>query len=211
MSGSPQRPDPVRPPQQSSGSMRFSSFGMPPEKARDFGSTTRRLFQRLQRERLIAAIAILMSVTAVCMSVLLPKILGSATDVIVRAVFTGNSIDFSHLGRILALGGVLLAGAWVLQYSTSYILAGVVQRTMYRLRADVEAKLNRLPLSYVDRAPRGDLLSRVTNDIDNIAQSLQQTLSQMLSQSLTLIGTAIMMIWISWVLSSSPSSPSPSR
>jgi ATP-binding cassette subfamily B protein len=72
---------------------------------------------------------------------------------------------------------------------------------MYRLRADVEEKLNRVPLSYVDRAQRGDLLGRVTNDIDNIAQSLQQTLSQMLTQVLTLVGTVIMMIWISWLLS----------
>src|SRR5207248_1258337 len=111
--------------------MRFSSFGMPAEKPKDFGSASRR----------------------------------------------------------------------VLQYGMSFILAGVVQRTMYRLRADVEAKLNHLPLSYVDRAQRGDLLSRVTNDIDNIAQSLQQTLSQMLTQVLTIVGTVAMMIWISWMLS----------
>jgi ATP-binding cassette subfamily B protein len=181
--------------------MRFGSFGMPAEKARDFGSTTRRLLRRLQRERWTVTVAIVMSVVAVGMSVLLPKVLGSATDVVVRAVFTGGSMDFGRLGRILALAGGLLAGAWVLQYSMSYILAGVVQRTMYRLRADVEEKLNRLPLSYVDRAQRGDLLSRVTNDIDNIAQSLQQTLSQMLTQSLTLVGTVAMMIWISWLLS----------
>ena len=69
-------------------------------------------------------------------------------------------------------------------------LAGVVQRTMYRLRDDVEDKLNRLPLGYVDRQPRGDLLSRVTNDIDNVAQSLQQTLSQLLTSALTLVGVA---------------------
>ena len=102
----------------------------------------------------------------------------------------------SHSG--LACG--LLVGAWVMQYTMAYILAGVVQRTMYGLRADVEEKLNRLPLSYVDRAHRGDLLSRVTNDIDNIAQTLQQTLSQMLTQVLMLVGTVAMMIWISWLL-----------
>jgi len=180
--------------------MRFSSFGMPPEKARDFGNTTRRLLRRLQRERTTVVLAVTMSITAVCMSVTLPKILGSATDVIVRAVFTHGSIDFGHLGRLLALGAGLLAGSWLLQYGMAYILAGVVQRTMYRLRADVEEKLGRLPLSYVDRAERGDLLSRVTNDIDNIAQSLQQTLSQLLSQALTLIGTVVMMLWISWLL-----------
>jgi ATP-binding cassette subfamily B multidrug efflux pump len=193
--------DPHKPPVQGGQpGMRFGSFAMPTEKARDFGSTTRRLFRRLQRERWIAIVAICMSMTAVCMSVTLPKVLGSATDVVVRAVFTGGAMNYGHLGRILAFGGALLLGSWVLQYGTSYILAGVVQRTMYRLRADVEEKLNRLPLSYVDRAQRGDLLSRVTNDIDNIAQSLQQTLSQMLAQSLTLVGTVVMMLWISWLL-----------
>jgi ATP-binding cassette subfamily B protein len=190
------------PPQNQRGQtgMRFSSFGMPPEKARDFGATTRRLFAHFQHERLTVVAAVLMSVAAVCLSVTLPKILGSATDVVVRAVFTQQAMDFSHLGRLLGLACGLLAGAWVLQYGMSYILAGAIQRTMYRFRADVEEKLNRLPLSYVDRAERGDLLSRVTNDIDNIAQSLQQTLSQMLTQTLTLVGTVAMMLWISWVL-----------
>ncbi|MGH7622700.1 MAG: ABC transporter ATP-binding protein, partial [Gemmatimonadaceae bacterium] len=180
--------------------MRFNSFGMPPEKARDFGSTTHRLLVRLRGDLPLVIVAICMSVIAVCMSVIIPKVLGSATDVVVRSVFTHSSMNFAHLGRILGFAAALLAGAWVLQYSTSYILAGVVQRTMYRLRADVETKLNHLPLSYVDRVERGDLLSRVTNDIDNVAQSLQQTLSQMLTQSLTLIGTVVMMLWISWVL-----------
>jgi ATP-binding cassette subfamily B protein len=201
MSTNGQKPDPVRPPQQGpQAGMRFSSFGMPAEKPRDFGSTTRRLFRYLQRDRTTIALAVVMSVVAVCMSVTVPKVLGSATDVVVRSVFTNSAIDFTHLGRILAFACALLAGAWVLQYGMSYILAGVVQRSMYRLRADVEEKLNRLPLSYIDRTPRGDLLSRVTNDIDNIAQSLQQTLSQMLTQVLTLIGTVAMMLWISWVL-----------
>jgi ATP-binding cassette subfamily B multidrug efflux pump len=201
MSATPEKPDDVKPPVQGGqAGPRFGSFGMPLEKPKDFGSTTRRLFRRLQRERWIVVLAIVMSVVAVCMSVTLPKVLGSATDVVVRAAFTGNAINFAHLGRVLGFAGALLVGAWILQYSMSYMLAGVVQRTMYRLRADVEKKLNCLPLSYVDRAQRGDLLSRVTNDIDNIAQSLQQTLSQMLTQVLTLVGTVIMMLWISWLL-----------
>jgi len=180
---------------------RFGSFGMPAEKPKDFGNTTRRLLRRLQRERWAVTVAIVMTVVSVSMSVLLPKVLGSATDVIVRSVFTGSAMDFGHLGRIIGFACALIAGAWALQYGMSFILAGVVQRTMYQLRADVEDKLNRLPLSYVDRTPRGDLLSRVTNDIDNIAQSLQQTLSQMLTQVLMLIGTVALMIWVSWLLS----------
>jgi len=195
------KPDAVRPPMGQQAGPRFSSFGMPAEKPRDFGATTRRLLRRLDHDRWVVLVAIAMSVAAVWMSVSLPKVLGSATDVVARAVFTHTALDFDHLGRILAFAGALLAGAWALQYGMSYILAGVVQRTMFRLRADVEEKLNRLPLSYIDRVQRGDLLSRVTNDIDNIAQSLQQTLSQMLTQALTLIGTVAMMIWISWLLS----------
>jgi ATP-binding cassette subfamily B protein len=80
------------------------------------------------------------------------------------------------------------------------VLAGIVQRTMYRLRESVEAKLNTLPLRYVDGQARGDLLSRVTNDIDNLAQSLQQTLSQLLTSTLTLVGTLVLMFVVSWVL-----------
>src|SRR5439155_18893767 len=126
--------------------------------------------------------------------------LGHATDEIVRGVVSHRGIDFGSLARVLAFAAFLFAGSWALAYLMAWLLAGVVQRTMYRLRADVEDKLNRLPLSYVDRNQRGDLLSRVTNDIDNIAQSLQQTSSQMLTQALTLVGTVALMIWISWVL-----------
>jgi ATP-binding cassette subfamily B protein len=181
--------------------MRWGSFGMPTERSQDFGGTTRRLLRRLQRERVAVIVAIVMTVMSVAMTVYLPKVLGNATDVIVDGVFSGNAIDFGDLARTIGLASALAVGAWLLQYGMSYILAGVVQRTMYGLRSDVEDKLNRVPLSYVDRAQRGDLLSRVTNDIDNIAQSLQQTSSQMLTQTLTLIGTVVMMIWISWLLS----------
>lgn len=194
--------EPVKQPQQPGGAgMRFGSFGMPAEKAADFGSASRRLLRRLQRERFVVVASLVMSVAAVCMSVLLPKVLGEATDVVVRGAFSESDIDFTRLGQILGFAASLLAATWVLQYAMAYMLAGAIQRTMYGLRSEVEEKLNRLPLSYVDRAQRGDLLSRVTNDVDNIAQSLQQTLSQMLTQVLTLIGTVAMMIYISWLLS----------
>ena len=88
----------------------------------------------------------------------------------------------------------------MLSYLQGFVLAGVVQRTMQRMRNEVEAKLNAMPLSYVDSQSRGDLLSRVTNDIDNVAQSLQQSVSQLLTGVLTIVGTIAMMIWISWEL-----------
>ncbi len=200
MNSPPRRPGGGTPPPGGPLGMRHGAVGMPTEKPKDFGAATRHLLRRLRRERGLVIAAVVMTVVSVGMSVMLPKVLGDATDVIARAVVTGNPVDFNELGRILVVAGVLLIGSWALQYGMSYLLAGVIQRTMYRLRADVEDKLHRLPLSYIDRAQRGDLLSRVTNDIDNIAQTLQQTLSQLLTQLLTLIGTVVIMIWISWLL-----------
>ena len=90
--------------------------------------------------------------------------------------------------------------SFVLAYGQAFMLAGVVQRSMFALRESVETKLNRLPLAYIDKQSRGDLLSRVTNDIDNLAQSLQQTVSQILTSLLTLIGVTVMMFLISPLL-----------
>src|SRR5262245_52226666 len=104
---------------------------MPAEKPKDFGGATRRLLRRLQRERWLVLVATLMSIVSVSMSVLFPKILGSATDVVVTAVFTDSAMDFGKLARILGFACALLVGSWILQYGMSYLLAGVVQRTMY--------------------------------------------------------------------------------
>jgi ATP-binding cassette subfamily B protein len=128
-----------------------------------------------------------------------PKVLGHATDLIVNGI-SGKGINFGELHRTLALAAGIYAVSAMLSWLQSFTLAGVIQRTMYRLRCDVETKLNSLPLNWVDRQPRGDVLSRVTNDIDNLAQSLQQTLSQLLTSVLTIIGVVIMMIVISPVL-----------
>jgi ATP-binding cassette subfamily B protein len=145
---------------------------------------------------------IAMALGSVVMSVLGPKYLGNATDVLVKGLLHGgrHGIDFTKLHRILYFVLLLYVFSATLAYLQSYALAGVVQRTMFRLRKDVEDKLNRLPLSYVDGNARGDLLSRVTNDIDNIAQSLQQTLSQLLTSALTIIGTLLVMLYISPIL-----------
>ncbi|MEU5562373.1 ABC transporter ATP-binding protein [Micromonospora musae] len=112
----------------------------------------------------------------------------------------GAGIDFTALGRVLLLALGLYLGAAVLSWWQGWLLNGVVQRTVLKLRADVEEKLNRLPLPYFDRQPRGELLSRVTNDIDNISQSLQQTLSQLLTSVLTVVGVLGAMFWISPLL-----------
>jgi ATP-binding cassette subfamily B protein len=109
----------------------------------------------------------------------------------------GQGIDFQALGTVLLVVlGLYLASA-LLGFLQGYLLNDVVQRTVYRLRAEVEDKLNRLPLRYFDRQPRGELLSRVTNDIDNVSQTLQQTMSQLLTSVLTVLFVVAMMFWIS--------------
>ncbi|GAA2528102.1 ABC transporter ATP-binding protein [Rarobacter incanus] len=106
----------------------------------------------------------------------------------------GAGIDFGQLRNVLLGVLAIYVLASLFGYLQGYLLNGVVQRTMYRLRRDVEATLNKVPLSYTDRMQRGELLSRVTNDIDNVAQSLQQTLAQLLTSVLTVVGIVVMMV-----------------
>jgi ATP-binding cassette, subfamily B, multidrug efflux pump len=176
------------------------SLGMPGEKSKDFGGSTRRLAGQMRPELLGAVTVLALAVISVFFAVLGPKILGRATDTIIAGAFGPTGIDYGELNRILLLAAGLYVGSSVLQYLQAYLLAGVVQRTMARLRGKVEDKINRLPLRYVDGQARGDLLSRVTNDIDNIAQGVQQSLSQMLTSVLTIVGVTAMMLWISPVL-----------
>ena len=112
----------------------------------------------------------------------------------------GVGIDFAALAQILALAVVVYALASLLAWAQAYIMAGVAQRTVYGMRREVEEKLARLPLRYFDSHAHGDLLSRVTNDVDNIATTLQQGLSQLLTSVLTVIGVLGMMLWISPLL-----------
>jgi ATP-binding cassette subfamily B multidrug efflux pump len=174
--------------------------GMPVERSDAFVATLKRLGVILGTEtrRLIGVLAL--TVASVVLVVLGPRLLGQATDIIVSGLRTGEGIDTAALNRKLLIIGGLYATSWGLAASQAYILAGVVQRSMYGLRESVERKIHRLPLSYIDRSSRGDLLSRVTNDIDNLAQSLQQTVSQILTSLLTLIGVAVMMFIISPLL-----------
>jgi ATP-binding cassette subfamily B protein len=112
----------------------------------------------------------------------------------------GVGVDFSELGRILGMLAIVYLVSAAFGWMQQYVMAGVAQRTMFRLREDVDRKLGRLPLRYFDDHPRGDLLSRVTNDIDNISVTLQQSLSQIVSSVLTIIGVLIMMLTISPLL-----------
>ncbi|HEU4907822.1 MAG TPA: ABC transporter ATP-binding protein [Propionibacteriaceae bacterium] len=115
-------------------------------------------------------------------------------------VVPGHGIDFTLLAKLLLLALVLYLVASLFLWLQGYLLNGAVQRSIYTLRGQVEDKVNKLPLSYFDKQTRGELLSRVTNDIDNISQALQQTLSQLLTSVLTVVGVTVMMFVVSPVL-----------
>jgi ATP-binding cassette subfamily B multidrug efflux pump len=181
---------------------RFSAAGMPAERSRDFRGSARRLGSQLRPERTKVIVVLTLAVVSVGLSVLGPRLLGTATNVVVDGVMSGNGVDFQRLAEVLGTVLVLYVVSASMAWGQARLLADVVQHTMQRMRADVEEKLHRLPLGYVDGQPRGDLLSKVTNDIDNVAQSLQQTLSQILTSTLTLIGVVIMMFTISPLLAS---------
>jgi ATP-binding cassette subfamily B protein len=112
-------------------------------------------------------------------------------------VVPGQGVDFGAVGQVLALVISLYVVGSVLSWLQGYLVNDVVQGTVYRMRAEVEEKINRVPLGYFDRQPRGELLSRVTNDIDNVSQSLSQTMSQLLTSLLTVLSVVAMMLFIS--------------
>ncbi|WP_228764925.1 ABC transporter ATP-binding protein [Aeromicrobium sp. S22] len=213
----------------------LAGMGMPPARAQDFKGTLRRLADRVLDERRLIWGVVAFGVIATSLSVIGPKVLGRATDIVFTGYLSdqfragatkaevvdelraegkdqlaslvgsvdlqpGSGIDFTSLSWVLGGVLVLYVLASLLQWFQGRITTIVVQRTVARLRDDVEAKLNRLPLSYFDRTERGEVLSRTTNDIDNIAQSFQQTMSQLLTSLLMVIGTLAMMIVISPLL-----------
>ncbi|MDG4822000.1 ABC transporter ATP-binding protein [Asanoa sp. WMMD1127] len=236
---SPARPTPGRLPaagrRPAGGGPPWMSAGMPVEKSMTFVPSAKRLLRRLSPYRAQLVLIVFLAVASVALSVIGPKILGHATDVIFRGVLgrrlpagttldqaaaaaraagqnnfadlllktrpiPGVGIDFHRLGQILLLVLGIYVLASLLSWLQGWVLNGVVQSAIRKLRADVEDKLNRLPLPYFDQQPRGELLSRVTNDIDNISQSLSQTLSQLLTSLLTVIGVVTLMFVISPLL-----------
>nr|WP_229830977.1 ABC transporter ATP-binding protein [Actinoplanes ianthinogenes] len=210
--------------------------GGPPEKLEDFKGSTKRLLRMLAPQRMLVGLVLLFGIASVFLSVLGPRLLGHATDVIFNGVvgkmlpagvtkeqaveglrqqgdtkvadllagmndvIPGQGIDFDKLMRVLAWVVVVYVFAWVFGVFQGRITARVVQTAVYDLRNQVEAKLSRLPLSYFDKQPRGEVLSRATNDTDNIAQTLQQTFAQLVTALLTVVGVLGMMFWISPLL-----------
>ncbi|RYJ06739.1 MAG: ABC transporter ATP-binding protein, partial [Actinomycetales bacterium] len=205
------------------------------QKAKDFKGTFRRMMRRLLVDRVTVWSIALLGVVATSLSVVGPRILGHATDIVFDGYLSdqfppgaskaevvaklrsdgqdrladvvsntdlapGRGIDFTALGWVLVGAIALYVAASVFMWWQGRLTTQVVQTMVARLRGDVEAKINRLPLATVDAQERGELMSRTTNDIDNIAQSLQQTISQLLTSILTVVGTLAMMLLISPLL-----------
>lgn len=166
------------------------------EKAVSFGASGRRLVGMMRPERNLIVVVIVISALATLGNAFGPVILARGTDLIFDGAM-GGGIDFGGLGTVIleALAVYLVSG--VVLWFASFLINDIVQRTVYRMREQVATKLHRLPITYFDGQPRGELLSRVTNDIDNIAQSLQQTLAQMLTNIFTVLGVLAVMFWLS--------------
>ncbi|TXS55040.1 ABC transporter ATP-binding protein [Streptomyces sp. t39] len=217
------------------GAARMMAGGSPADRSMDFKGSGRRLLRQLAPERAALWLMLCAGVLSVALSVVGPKILGAATDLVFAGVvgrqmpegatkeqavegvradgdgsladmlagvdFTpGEGIDFGAVGQVLLLALAVYLGAGLLMLVSTRLSIKVINRTVYRMREDVQAKLARLPLSYFDRKQRGEVLSRATNDIDNISQTLQQSMGQLINSLLTIVGVLVMMFWISPLL-----------
>ncbi|MEV8361561.1 ABC transporter ATP-binding protein [Streptomyces niveus] len=175
----------------------------PLERSLDFRRSGVRLLRMVTpgAPELALLLAVLAAGTAsVALAVVIPKILGHATDVVVSGATNPGGVDFREVGGSLGLVLALITVSASLTWLQLRLAAELVQRVGHRLRETAQTKLARLPLTYFDRQPRGEILSRTTNDIDNIAQTLQQAFVQIMRALLTLIGVLAMMVWISPLL-----------
>lgn len=172
------------------------------EKAKDLGGTLKKLLAYLKPYHLKICFVMVFAVCSTVFNIIGPKVLAKATDklsegIMAKVANTGG-IDFNYIIKILLILVVLYAASSLFSYIMSWIISGVSQDAAFSLRKDISEKMNRLPLSYFDKHTSGDILSRVTNDIDTIAQSLNQSLSTLISNVVTLVGIFIMMLTISW-------------
>ncbi|MFC9700559.1 ABC transporter ATP-binding protein [Streptomyces sp. NPDC056943] len=214
---------------------RMMAGGGPDQRSMDFKGSGKRLVKQLAPERATLWVMLFAMVLSVAASVVGPKILGKATDLVFAGVvgrqtadapskadaiaglraagdsgmadmlsgvdFTpGQGIDFGAVGEVLLWVLAIYVAAGLLMLVSTRLSIKVINRTVFRMREDVQTKLARLPLSYFDKAKRGEVLSRATNDIDNISQTLQQSMGQLINSLLTIVGVLAMMFWISPLL-----------
>ena len=178
---------------------------MPGEKASDFKGTIKRLIKYLGAYKLPILVCFIFSAASAVFSIAGPKILGQATTKLFEGAMgkiagSGVGIDFSAIARILLTLALLYVLSALAGYIQSWIMAGVSVKISYRFRRDISEKINRLPLKYFDGVSQGEVLSRVTNDVDTVNQTLNQNISQIISSVTTLVGVLVMMLTISWLM-----------
>ena len=175
--------------------------GMPGEKAKDFKGTMKKLMSYLGEFKAAIFFVVLFAVGSTVFNIAGPKILGKATtelfNGLIGKVSGGAGIDFGRIGRIL----VFLLGLYVcsalFSFIQGYLMTGVSQKMTYRMRREISEKIQRLPMDYFDKISHGEILSRITNDVDTLSQSLNQSATQMITSTATIIGVLVMMLSIS--------------
>lgn len=183
------------------GPMGHGGPGMAGEKAKDFKGTMKKLMGYLSEFKAAIIFVMVFAVGSTVFNIVGPKILGKATtelfNGLVSKVSGGAGIDFDKIGRIL----VLLLGLYVcsafFSFIQGYIMTGVSQKMTYRMRREISEKIQRLPMNYFDKISHGEILSRITNDVDTLSQSLNQSATQMITSVATIIGVLVMMLSIS--------------
>ncbi|WP_172194696.1 ABC transporter ATP-binding protein [Saccharibacillus qingshengii] len=181
-------------------------MGMPVVKPKNFKGTLKRLARYLSPYKFHLLVVLITAILSTVFNILGPKVMAKAVNRLSEGVIAkaqgipGAAVDFTYIWQII----MILAGLYVFSalfgYIQQYVMAGVAQRTSYSLRKEVKEKLDRLPLKYYDKHPYGDVLSRVTNDMDNISNTLQQSMTQIITSLVTIIGVIIMMLTISPIM-----------
>jgi ATP-binding cassette subfamily B protein len=174
------------------------------EKPRDFRGTMKKLIQYLGSYRWLILLTMIVALASTIFSIFGPKLLGNATTELVTglmAKFGGTgTIDFSSIGHIVLEVLFLYILSSVFSYVQGWIMSGISMNITYRFRKDISQKINRMPLRYFDGTNHGEILSRITNDVDTVSQTLNQSLSQVITSVTTVLGVLIMMFTISWQL-----------
>ncbi len=172
------------------------------EKARDFRGTMRKLITYLSDYKLAIGVVLIFAVGSTIFTIVGPRILGEATTKLFEGVVaqlsgSGEGIDFVFIGNIVLLLLVLYSISTLFGYIQGWVMAGVAMKVTYKMRKDISEKMNRLPLRYFDGTSQGEVLSRITNDVDTVSQTLNQSLGQIVTSVTTLVGVLVMMLSIS--------------
>ncbi|MEF2113157.1 ABC transporter ATP-binding protein, partial [Clostridium frigoriphilum] len=180
----------------------MGSLASPKAKAKDFKGTLKRLLGYLKPQRTNFILVFIFAIISTIFTIVGPKISAKAIDKLVEGItnVNGVNIDFTYIKNIILILIVLYLISTVFGFLQQYIMSGVAQKTVYNMRLEVEDKLSRLPLKFFDARTHGEILSRVTNDVDNISTTLQQSLTQLITSIVTIIGIIVMMLTISPIM-----------